>query len=333
MNDTMTRNGPNYNKIDDMQGLLSQWAGGDMISASAACSAKSGALTVPTRIAGIDSSSDDDALGLVRVSQVGMGMQKKSDKSGAVTVPTRIPGIDSSSDDDRRCSGLRRNDGFRDSSDDDMQGLISQWAGGHMRMPRREISDEDLSDGGHLVQNSKRGAGRIVRGQRTSHAARRSERVALSREEAIEAALQFQPLVVEEKDCQALMWNLGRGRMQCRRLPLPGTRLCKHHKTAAHGEVRGPIPANKLEQFRKEFLKPEKDSKQWYARYLMWGVASQISPDISSLSDLTPEQYEVCLRKVNVYVSTHHLTARLKQGVGVRGIEDQERGDKFGSTR
>ena len=48
----------------------------------------------------------------------------------------------------------------------------------------------------------------------------------------------------------------------------------------------------------------------------MWGVAAKMAPEISSLSSLTPEQYEVCLRKVNDYVRKHNLTAKLKQGVG-----------------
>ena len=65
----------------------------------------------------------------------------------------------------------------------------------------------------------------------------------------------------------------------------------------------------------------------------MWGVAAQITPEITSLCDLTPEQYEVCLRKVNDHVKMNKLTAKLKQGVGARGIEDQDRSEKFGSVR
>ena len=150
--------------------------------------------------------------------------------------------------------------------------------------------------------------------------------------EETEAALQFQPLVIDEENCRALLWNRGRGRLQCCFWPMPGTRLCKKHQSAPHGEVRGPIPMKKLELFRKEFLKPEKDSKQWYARYHMWGVAAKIFPDINSLNCLTPEHYEVCLRNVNDHVK-NILTAKLKQGVGVRGIEDQDCSDKFGSVR
>ena len=54
----------------------------------------------------------------------------------------------------------------------------------------------------------------------------------------------------------------------------------------------------------------------------MWGVAVKIDPEILFLNNLTPEQYEVCLRKVNDHVTKHNLTAKLKQGVGARGIED-----------
>ena len=80
-------------------------------------------------------------------------------------------------------------------------------------------------------------------------------------------------------------------------------------------------------------MKPEKDRKQWYARYLTWGVATKSFPDINSLSCLTSEQYEVCLRKVKDHVKINGLTAKLKQGVGVRGIQDQDCSDKFGSAR
>ena len=89
----------------------------------------------------------------------------------------------------------------------------------------------------------------------------------------------------------------------------------------------------KLQLFRKECLKPEKDSKQWYARYLMWAVAIKMAPDITSLVGLTPQEYEVCLRKVNDHVKMNSLTGKLKQGVGARGTEDQDCIDKFGSVR
>ena len=65
----------------------------------------------------------------------------------------------------------------------------------------------------------------------------------------------------------------------------------------------------------------------------MLGVAAKMAPEISSLNNLTPEQYEVCLCKVNDHVRMHNLTAKLKQGVGARGIHDQDRNDKFGSVR
>ena len=65
----------------------------------------------------------------------------------------------------------------------------------------------------------------------------------------------------------------------------------------------------------------------------MWGVAAKMAPHITSLSGLTPEQYEVCLRKVNDHVKMNNLTAKLKQGVGARGTEDQDCNEKFGSSR
>ena len=69
-----------------------------------------------------------------------------------------------------------------------------------------------------------------------------SERLAMRLEEETEAARQFQPLVVDEEKCRALQWNRGRDHLQCCHLPVPGTRLCKMHKTATHGEVRGQFP-------------------------------------------------------------------------------------------
>ena len=63
------------------------------------------------------------------------------------------------------------------------------------------------------------------------------------------------------------------------------------------------------------------------------GCCRQDGSEISFLINLTPAQYEVCLRKVNDHVKMHNLTAKLKQGVGARGIHDQDRNDKFGSAR
>ena len=213
-----------------------------------------------------------------------------------------------------------------DDPEDDWQ-VSGQEGMSPLHAPCADDAPPDESDLPLLPESS--GQSKAVEPRSRKH----SERLALRMKEETEAALQFQPLVVDEEKCRALQWNRGRGRLQCCRLPLPGTRLCKMHKTAAHGEVRGPIPMKKLQLFRQEFLKPEKDSKQWYARSLMWGVAANIAPDITSLSGLTPEQYEVCLRKVSDYVRKNNLTGKLKQGVGVRGIEDQDRDDKFGCAR
>ena len=84
---------------------------------------------------------------------------------------------------------------------------------------------------------------------------------------------------------------------QCWNKPVSGGDLCgKHNKdNAAHGRVRGPIPAQKFELFVKHALKSEsleKPSKQWYARHLIWYYASEVVPAVEYLSDLSDEQYE-----------------------------------------
>ena len=116
--------------------------------------------------------------------------------------------------------------------------------------------------------------------KRKQRGSRQSDRIAKSTAEAAEAARQFQPSAVDPSTCQALLWNGGRGRLQCQLLPMTGTRLCKRHQKAPHGEVRGPIPAKKFDQFCAQALKPYKDSKQWYSRYLMWAAAAEIAPGI-----------------------------------------------------
>ena len=125
---------------------------------------------------------------------------------------------------------------------------------------------------------------------------------------------QFQPALVDEGRCKALMWNRGRGQLQCSRKPLRGTDLCKSHQRPAHGRVRGAIPAKKLEEFRKFALKPEKESKQWYARHLMWAYASELAKEnnirLENLNEvdragqykLTDELYERALRKLQEYI-------------------------------
>ena len=109
----------------------------------------------------------------------------------------------------------------------------------------RDSADDELVDAWFSGLNSPG----VVRSTRCS------ERFKLNKDDATAAAVQFQPLVVQEQNCQALMWNQGRGCMQCCLLPMPGSRLCKKHKNAPHGEVRGPIPAKKLELFRIELVK------------------------------------------------------------------------------
>ena len=57
-----------------------------------------------------------------------------------------------------------------------------------------------------------------------------------------EEARLFQPEVVDETRCRALMWNRGFAKLQCCRKPLRGSDLCGTHVRAPHGKVRGPIP-------------------------------------------------------------------------------------------
>ena len=114
------------------------------------------------------------------------------------------------------------------------------------------------------------------------------------------------PEEVDETRCRALMWNRGFGKLQCCN-PVPrGQELCRVHTQAPHGKVRGPIPEQKLNEFRKRALKPGKDSKQWYARHLMWAYASKMSPMLEYLNEvddrgqykLSDMQYEQCLKQM-----------------------------------
>ena len=79
---------------------------------------------------------------------------------------------------------------------------------------------------------------RSMQGVGTSARARRLRELAL-------AARMYQPEEVRADRCQALLWNGGKGKRQCRFQLLAGGDLCGKHKkeNAVHGRVRGPIPA------------------------------------------------------------------------------------------
>ena len=55
---------------------------------------------------------------------------------------------------------------------------------------------------------------------------------------------------------------------------------------APYGRVRGPIPARIISEFRQKALRPEGQSKQWYARHLMWLYASEEVPALQDLNEL-----------------------------------------------
>ena len=122
----------------------------------------------------------------------------------------------------------------------------------------------------------------------------------------LEESKVFQPAYVDPARCQALLWGGGLGRLQCGSKPEPGSDLCGAHRTCPHGRVTGPIPEAKLDQFRKVALGPQKPSKQWYSRHLMWGYAAEMRPDLRFLSErdeagrwkLTDAEYERCLGKI-----------------------------------
>jgi len=100
-----------------------------------------------------------------------------------------------------------------------------------------------------------------------------------------EEAKEYQPLVVDQKLCQALMWNRGYGKLQCVHKPFGSLDVCKMHVNTPHGRVRGAIPLKKLEEFKMFELhgKDKKDADQWYARHLMWHYASKEAPGIEYL--------------------------------------------------
>ena len=155
------------------------------------------------------------------------------------------------------------------------------------------------------------------------------------REKAEREALAFQPVSVDESKCLALLYNHGRGRLQCDKVRTPGQKYCGMHcKGRAHGDVRGPIPAEKLQLFMDKALKPEKASSQWYARHLMWACALEDNPAIENLQDLDMGQYENCLKKLNLLhrQTIQRFKGRLERGVGVRDVADRV-AEKFGSER
>ena len=163
--------------------------------------------------------------------------------------------------------------------------------------------------------------------------------------DADEARL-YQPGEVDEARCQALMWNHGRGKLQCSRAPLKGRELCRRCDSlqAKYGRVRGPIPAKILGRFRQKALKGGGESKQWYARHLMWACASELVPELEDLNELdedgryrlTDELYERCLAKIQVYIQKEKNRgggSKYERGAGVRTRDDRQGGGRYGTER
>ena len=119
--------------------------------------------------------------------------------------------------------------------------------------------------------------------------------------------------------------------------------MCGMHQQAPHGRVRGPIPQQKMEEFRKRALRPAKESKQWYSRHLMWQYASDMVAGLEYLNEcndadqfkLNDEQYERCLKKVQEYVEKNKgsQARKYERGAGVRTRDDREGGGRSGSER
>ena len=161
----------------------------------------------------------------------------------------------------------------------------------------------------------------------------------------MQEALMYQPDEVDAGRCRALMWNGGRGRLQCSRKPLRGRELCGRceAESTPYGKVRGAIPARVMKLFREKALKPARESKQWYARHLMWAHASAMVPELENLNDvdedgrykLTDEQYARCLQKIQEYVAKHKGSEgwKYERGAGVRGRDDRVGGGRFGTER
>ena len=84
----------------------------------------------------------------------------------------------------------------------------------------------------------------------------------------------FQPAYVDPDRCQALEWGGGWGRVQCKHPKKAVLDFCgRHAKNCSHGRVTGRIPQYQVDKFKREADKPEKASKQWFSRHLMWEYA------------------------------------------------------------
>ena len=95
----------------------------------------------------------------------------------------------------------------------------------------------------------------------------------------------YQPDHVDENRCMALIMLDGvvKG-VQCCESPAKGKDLCRRHYAAKLGRVRGVLPNRTLRDYRIRECVPEKVSKQWYSRHLMWHYANEMDSDLQSLT-------------------------------------------------
>ena len=169
------------------------------------------------------------------------------------------------------------------------------------------------------------------RGKRRKRGPRASQKADL-----VEESKPFLPLSVDKSRCLALLWNGGRGQLQCANPAVMGSFCRVHRACRSHGTVDGsePIPRRKLDLFRERLGKPRGRGGHWYARHLMWHFAVSIAPDAEYLTDLSAEQYEQCLQKVHTYVNVHKgLQRKYERDAGVRGRDDRDTTTAYGSAR
>jgi hypothetical protein len=169
-----------------------------------------------------------------------------------------------------------------------------------------------------------------------------------------EQAREYQPSDVDEERCKALMYNDGYGRLQCSRKPLPGKDLCGNHARygAPHGRVRGPMPLKKYTEFKHAATKPRSEkTKKWYARHLMWQIASKHyhaevvkqggGSELENLHEtengqykFTDEMYKKCLDKVHDHIKKHpNLQRKYERGAGAEQRNDRLDGGRYGSEK
>ena len=91
---------------------------------------------------------------------------------------------------------------------------------------------------------------------------RKGRRRRVAEEADVQEALMYQPDEVDAGRCRALMWNGGRGRLQCSRKPLRGRELCGRceAESTPYGKVRGAIPERILKLFREKALNAQRAS-------------------------------------------------------------------------